>query len=143
MKEKVRIELQRDDFDTGAEIDRIKSLSGNTGGLALFIGVARGDSGGRGVINLEFEAYDEMARLGLTDMASEAMEKFGLLGLTIIHRLGVIPVGGNIVLIIAAAAHRKEAFNASRWCIDELKKRIPIWKKEVFKDGQEWVRETP
>ncbi len=139
----IRVGLQEDDFDLGAEIKLIKKISRKTGGIVVFLGVSRDSSGGKEVLHLEFEAYREMAEKELMSMAREAVERFSLLGLTILHRLGRLPPEENIVLIIASAEHREEAFSGSRWCIDELKKRIPIWKKESFADGEVWVQESP
>ena len=141
--EHVRTGLQGEDFDIGREIERVKQFSGRTGGVVLFLGVARDFSQDRDVIKLEFDAYREMAGRELEEMAGEVAERFGLLGLTILHRWGTIHPGENIVLIIAAAEHRAESFAAARWCIDELKKRVPIWKKEFFADGEVWVQENP
>jgi molybdopterin synthase catalytic subunit len=141
--EHVRTGLQEEDFDIGREIERAKKFSRRTGGVTLFLGVARDFSQDRDVVKLEFDAYREMAGRELEEMAGEAAERFGLLALTILHRWGTIHPGENIVLIIAAAGHREESFTAARWCIDELKKRVPIWKKEFFTDGEIWVQESP
>ena len=141
--ENIRTGLVEGDFDVAAEMTAIKRFSRKTGGVVLFLGVARDLSQGKEVVKLDFEAYGEMAGGEMSAMAAEAAEKFGLLALTILHRTGTIPPGENIVLIIAAAAHREEAFTAARWCIDELKKRIPIWKKEFYSDGEVWVQESP
>ncbi len=131
------------DFDLAAEVARVKSVSRGIGCLVTFLGTARRESGGRRVVRLEFEAYRELAEKELAAMAREAGGKFGLLGLTILHRLGPLAPGENIVLIIAAGGHRDETYRASRWCIDELKKRVPVWKKEVYAGGHVWVQETP
>ncbi len=141
--EPIRVALQREDFDLNAETARVKALSPGIGGLVIFLGTARDESGGKRVVHLDFESFPELAAAELRALAAEARQRFSLLGITIVHRLGVIPPGENIVLIVAGAAHRVEAFAAAGWCIDELKKRVPIWKKEVFADGQAWVQETP
>ncbi len=141
--EAIRVALREDDFDVAAEVARVKEASRGIGAVVLFLGTARDVTDGKGVARLEFEAYPGMAERELAGLAAEAADRFGLIALSIIHRTGVIPAGGNIVLIAAAAGHRPAAFDAARWCIDELKRRIPIWKKEHYADGSRWVRETP
>jgi molybdopterin synthase catalytic subunit len=138
-----RTGLLTGDFDLAAEVARVKSVSKGIGCLVTFLGTARGESAGRKVARLEFEAYRGLAERELAALALEAGGKFGLLGLTILHRLGPLAPGENIVLIVAAGSHRDETYKASRWCIDELKKRVPIWKKEVYAGGHVWVQETP
>ncbi len=141
--EAIRVALCEDDFDVAAEVARVKEASSGIGAVVLFLGTARDVTDGKGVTRLEFEAYPGMAERELAGLAREATDRFGLIALSIVHRTGVIPAGGNIVLIAAAAGHRPAAFDAARWCIDELKRRIPIWKKEHYADGSHWVRETP
>jgi molybdopterin synthase catalytic subunit len=138
-----RVALQQADFDVAAEVAWVKSASRGIGAVVVFLGTSRDETDGKGVLRLEFEAYPEMAERELAALAGEATERFGLISLAIVHRTGVVPAGGNIVLIAAAAGHRPAAFDAARWCIDELKRRIPIWKKEHFTDGSRWVKETP
>ncbi len=135
----VKTAMGREDFDPTAEVTRLKALSRGIGAVVLFLGTARDLSRGKRVRKLEFEEHPELAQGELARIADEARARFGLLGLTLVHRLGEIPAGENIVLIAAAAAHRAEAFEAARWCIEELKKRVPVWKKEVFEDGEAWV----
>ena len=112
------------------------------GGLATFTGIVRNEQDGRSVLRLEYTAYPAMAeRLG-EDIIREAQARFGV-RLAIRHRVGVLDVGEIAVLVVAAAPHRDEAFAACRWAIDELKRRVPIWKREHYADGTvAWVDPT-
>ncbi len=92
---------------------------------------------------LDFEHYPGMAEKKLGEIRERAIREFGVIDATIIHRIGTMPVGENIVLIVVAAAHRDEAFRACRFCIDELKRITPIWKKETTPEGEVWVEEHP
>ena len=123
------------------EISRIKAVSSRVGGVAVFLGTARDFSRGHAVQGLRYEHYAGMTERKLAEIRSRAKEKFKVIEITIIHRTGEIPIGGNIVLIVAGAEHRSEAFQACRWCIDELKSTAPIWKKEFRKDGEVWVED--
>jgi molybdopterin synthase catalytic subunit len=98
------------------------------GAIVTFLGVVRGDDGMKG---MEVEVYEEMADEELKNLKQEALEMFNIKALEIIHRKGFLKVGENIVGIVVGAKHRKEAFQACEYLIDELKKRVPIWKKEL------------
>ena len=104
-----------------------------------FVGVVRGESAGRRVDHIEVEAYQEMAEQTLEEIRAEALEKFGVREILIHHRVGTLRVGDGILLIAVAAGHRPEAFDACRYCIEEIKRRVPLWKKEVGPDGSSWV----
>jgi molybdopterin synthase catalytic subunit len=95
------------------------------------------------VAKLEFEHYPGMAEKKLAEIRDRAIREYGVIEATIIHRVGTLPVGENIVLIAVASEHRDEAFKACRFCIDELKRITPIWKKETTPDGEVWVEEHP
>ncbi len=112
-----------------------------TGAIVTFIGVVRGESEGGRVSRLEFETYKEMAEKELDSLREKAIEDFGLEALTVIHRYGELSVGENIVLIAAAGGHREECFKGARFMIGEIKKMVPIWKKEVFEGGERWIEE--
>lgn len=135
--------LQREDFDIGAEIGALVSRSPGSGGVVSFLGTVRHFSRGKDVVKLDFTAYQEMAEKELDRLEQDAMQKFDILDCLVIHRTGEIAINGNIVLIVVAAAHRGPAFDACQWMIDELKKRVPIWKKEFTSDGTHWVEEHP
>ncbi|HUN64712.1 MAG TPA: molybdenum cofactor biosynthesis protein MoaE [Bacteroidota bacterium] len=109
------------------------------GGIDIFLGTTRKTSGGKEVIALEYEAYEPMALQKFHELAAEASGKWRLRKVTIVHRTGRVAVGDISVAIAVAAVHRAEAFEACRWLIDGLKKYAPIWKKELYRDGSEWV----
>lgn len=141
MKEAVRI--QQDDFSQDEEILALRSSSKRIGGIATFLGCARDFSDNGEVIELGFEAYGSMALTEMNRLRDEAITRFGLLDARIVHRIGTIGAGGQIVFIAAGAEHRAPAFDACRWMIDELKQRVPIWKKEVSPQGGSWVTPHP
>jgi molybdopterin synthase catalytic subunit len=113
------------------------------GGIDVFIGTVRNLTKGKRVLRLEFEAYEAMALQEMRKIANEAMERWPLLKLLIHHRVGVLQPGELPVIIAVAAAHRAAAFDACRFAIDTLKQTVPIWKKEVFEDGETWVNAHP
>jgi molybdopterin synthase catalytic subunit len=135
--------IQPEDFSADEEIARVKSVSTRVGGIALFLGTARDFSRGRPVDKLSYEHYAGMAGKKLSEIRLEAKRRFGIIEAVIVHRTGGIPVGGNIVLIVVGAEHRDEAFRACRWCIDELKATVPIWKRETTPEGEVWVEDRP
>ena len=134
-----RVRLQAGDFDISRELERVKAVSKTIGGVAVFVGVVRDFSRDQEVEKLHFEYYPGMAEEKLEGLRQEAMETFGLTELFLVHRYGELLPGENIVLIIAAAEHRQEAFTAASWCMAELKERVPIWKKEYTASGEVWV----
>jgi molybdopterin synthase catalytic subunit len=109
------------------------------GGIDMFIGTTRNHSKGKKVIRLEYEAYSPMALRMMSEIESEIRKRWNIQKISVVHRIGVVPVMEASVAIAVSAAHRKEAFEACRYAIDELKKRVPIWKKEIFEDGEVWV----
>lgn len=141
MTEPVRI--QADDFFQDAEILALKAASKRIGGIATFLGCARDFSEGRDVHEISFEAYGSMALAEMNKLRSEAIAKFSLIDARIVHRVTTVRSGDNIVFIAAAAEHRAAAFDACRWMIDELKQRVPIWKKEITPQGESWVTPHP
>jgi len=131
------ITVSQDDFFVDEELRKLRTPS--VGGLVIFIGTVREEADGKEVRQMEIEVYPDMAMKQLEDIRNEAIKKFGVEDIRIIHRYGKLCVGDNIVLIAVASAHRAEAFNSCRYVIDELKKRVPIWKKEYTPDGARWV----
>jgi molybdopterin synthase catalytic subunit len=113
------------------------------GGIATFLGCARDFSEGREVLEISFDAYGSMALSELNRLRSDAIAKFGLLDARIVHRIGVVGAGEQIVFIAAGSEHRISALEACRWMIDELKQRVPIWKKEITPQGEAWVTPHP
>src|SRR3984957_9242086 len=106
--------------------------AGPDGAVCVFDGIVRDNSRGRKTLYLDYEAYREMALAQMQRLAAEAVEKFGVRDVALMHRLGRLMVGETSVLIVVASAHRGAAFEACRWLIDTLKKTVPIWKKEKF-----------
>ena len=98
---------------------------------------------GRPTLYLDYEAYEEMAAKRIAELSWQAIEQFGVRGVTLVHRLGRLQIGETSVLIVVASAHRGAAFEACRWLIDVLKKTVPIWKKETFQDGDVWAAGEP
>lgn len=137
------VRVQRENFSLDVELDRVRSRSKRIGGVAMFLGIARDRSQGRDVDKITFEHYEGMAQKKLREIRERALKEFDIRELLVIHRYGEIPVGENIVLIIAGAEHRAEAFRACRWAIDELKQITPIWKLEHTPEGEVWVEEHP
>lgn len=137
------VRVQREDFSVDAEINRVRSRSKRIGGISIFLGTARDRSKGRDVDGITFEHYEGMAQKKLRDIRERALKDFDILELLIVHRYGEITIGENIVLIIAGAEHRAEAFRACAWAIDELKQITPIWKLEHTPTGEVWVEEHP
>ncbi len=113
------------------------------GGIDVFIGTVRNATKGKRVVRLEFEAYEKMAALEMEKIAQQALERWSVQKILIHHRTGVLEVGAIPVIIAVAAAHRDAAFDACRYAIDTLKQTVPIWKKEIFEDGEVWVAAHP
>lgn len=137
------IRIQREPFSLDREIELLKKSSSSIGAVVTFLGTTRDISKGKQVATLEFEHYPGMAEKKLAEIRKRAIAEYGVIDVTIIHRVGMMPVGENIVLIAVAAGHRDEAFKACRFCIDELKRITPIWKKETTPEGESWVEEHP
>jgi molybdopterin synthase catalytic subunit len=127
------IAIQREDVDIGKLINTAKHRG--TGAVVVFDGIVRDD----GIREMELEAYEEVALRELTKIADDARMRFNLLGVDIIHRVGRLSVGENIVVIVVSAGHRGEAYEGSRYIIEMIKAGVPIWKKELCNDGDRWV----
>jgi len=127
------IVIQTDDVDIGALI--IAAKKHGTGAVVVFNGVVRDDD----ITEMELEAYEDIATQELDKIAKDATEQFGLLHVDIIHRIGRLTVGENILIIVVAAGHREAAYAGSRFIIEAIKAGVPIWKKELTKDGGRWV----
>jgi molybdopterin synthase catalytic subunit len=141
MRDAVR--LQQEDFSQDEEIAALRASSKRMGGIATFIGCARDFSEGREVTQISFDTYGSMALAEMNKLRDEAITRFGLLGVRIVHRVGVVGAGEQIVFIAAGAEHRAPALQACHWLIDELKRRVPIWKKEITPQGEVWVTPHP
>ena len=123
---KAAVRLQQEDFSQDEEIAALRAGSNRMGGIATFIGCARDFSEGREVSRISFEAYGSMAVAEMNKL-----------------RVGVVGAGEQIVFIAAGAEHRAPALQACQWLIDKLKQRVPIWKKEITPQGEEWVTQHP
>ena len=137
------IRIQEADFNIEDETIALRKSFKNTGAVVTFLGAARDFSKGKNIKGLEFEHYAGMAEKALAAIREKALVNYDILDVAIIHRVGRIEIAENIVLIIVASQHRKDAFKACEFCIDELKKTTPIWKKEMAVDGDVWVEEHP
>jgi len=115
----------------------------DSGGIVTFVGTVRNQTKGKRVLRLDFEAYEPMAVSEMRKIAEQAVEKFSLKKIAIYHRVGNLEIGEVPVVIAASAAHRGAAFDACEYAIDMLKETVPIWKKEIFEDGEVWVSATP
>lgn len=132
---------------TGQQLDVAQSVNWvmlpEAGGINIFLGTVRDETKGKKVIRLEFEAYEKMALSEMKKIADQMMERWPLHRVLIHHRTGVLKVGEIPVIIAVSSAHREAAFQACRFAIDTLKQTVPIWKKEVFENGEEWVAAHP
>lgn len=135
------IALVAEPIDVGRLLERCADPA--AGGLVVFVGRVRDHTHGRAVVRLEYEAYPSMAEKELARLVDEAKSRFAVTSVDVVHRTGVLEIGAVAVAIVVQAAHRDAAFSACRFTIDELKKTVPIWKKEIFADGEEWVSPRP
>lgn len=133
------VRVQTADFDLTAELAALTADRGGIGGVGLFVGVVRDDPA-QPLAALVLEHYPGMTERAMATIAAEAEARWALAGCTMLHRVGRLPPGENIVLVLAAAAHRQAALDATGFLIDWLKTRAPFWKQEVFTDGSaRWV----
>jgi MoaE-MoaD fusion protein len=128
-------------IDTLAVLDRIKQPP--DGATVTFEGMVRDNTRGRRTLYLDYEAYEEMALKQMDALAGQALQKFLIRDVVMVHRVGRLEIGETSVLIVVASAHRAAAFDACRWLIDTLKRTVPIWKKEYFEDGAVWADGEP
>jgi molybdopterin synthase catalytic subunit len=137
----MRVELSTAVIPSAQALEEIKSAP--DGAVCVFDGIVRDNTRGRQTLFLDYEAYEEMALSQMRSLAAEALVKFPIRDVALLHRLGRLEVGETSVLIVVASAHRAAAFDACRWLIDTLKKTVPIWKKEHFADGVVWAAGEP
>lgn len=130
--------VTRGPIDPAALLDGVVSPS--DGAALLFWGVVRNRNDGRAVTHLEYEAYAEMAEATLAEIVAEARERWEVGEIGVVHRIGRLEVGEGSVAIAVASPHRAEAYEVSRYVIEELKRRVPIWKREGYAEGgSEWL----
>lgn len=135
----VTIRVGEAEFDVGAETAAILKHSQAIGGLASFVGVMRNHNEGSVVRAMHLEHYPAMTEKALAAIVDDAAARWSLQAVTVIHRVGDLRPGDQIVLVLTAAAHREEAFSACEFIMDYLKTRAPFWKKEITEGGERWV----
>jgi molybdopterin synthase catalytic subunit len=131
------IQLKREPLDRDALVAAVSHPS--AGGIVVFEGVVRDNARGKQVRYLEYDAYEEMAIAQIRTIIQEAQQRWGVDRVAVAHRFGRLEIGEASVIIVVASPHRAEAFDACRYIIDTLKTTVPIWKKEVATNGEEWV----
>jgi MoaE-MoaD fusion protein len=129
--------IVRDRIDTQGVLARIKR--GEDGAAVVFEGVVRNQTRARRTLYLDYEAYEGMALAQMEGLAEQALKRFQVREVALVHRLGRLEIGETSVLVVVASAHRAAAFDACHWLIDTLKRTVPIWKKEYFEDGAAWA----
>ena len=131
------IQLTREPLDRNALVEAVTHAS--VGGIVIFEGVVRDNARGKQVRYLEYDAYIEMAKEQIRAIVAEAERRWEVERVAVAHRFGRLEIGETSVIIVVATPHRAEAFEACHYIIDTLKTTVPIWKKEVASDGEEWV----
>jgi molybdopterin synthase catalytic subunit len=131
------VRIQREAISTKDLIELVRSDA--NGAAALFLGVVRDHNRGRKVLHLEYHAYEEMAEAEMARIEQRALERYPVSAVAVVHRTGRLEIGEVSVGVAVGAAHRGDAFDACRFVIDELKRSVPIWKKEFFDGGEVWV----
>lgn len=131
------IRVQSEDFDPGVEIARYQRE--DVGAIVSFVGVVRGESHGEKLTSMTLEHFPGMTERELERIAIEARTRWSLSGVSVVHRVGELKPGERIVLVVAAAAHRRAAFEAAEFLMDYLKTKAPFWKRELRASGEYWV----
>lgn len=136
---KTTIRVSHDDFDAGAEIRAAAARSPASGAVASFVGIVRNHNDGESILGMSLEHYPGMTEKALEGIFAKARERWSLDDVTVIHRVGDLKLGDQIVLCLVCAAHRREAFEACEYIMDWLKTEAPFWKKEQTAAGSRWV----
>jgi molybdopterin synthase catalytic subunit len=131
------IEITREEISLDKMIKRARRT--DAGAIVTFLGTVRDDDG---IERMEVEAFLEAAQAELEAIREEAMSRFDLKAVEVVQRTGSLALGESIVAIVCSAGHREEAFSGCRYIIEELKKRVPLWKKEIGEKGERWVGQT-
>ncbi len=134
-------EVTAGELDPGRVVEHVRR--DDAGAIALFYGVVRDHNRGRKVMHLEYDAYPEMATKVMQRIADVVKERFNIAETAIQHRTGRLEIGETSLLVAVSSAHRREAFEACQALVDRLKEEVPIWKKEVFEGGEEWIEGDP
>jgi molybdopterin synthase catalytic subunit len=135
------VALVRERIDRDALVASLKQPA--DGAIVVFDGIVRDNTRGRKTLFLDYEAYEEMALAEMRKLAAEALERFAIDRVGVVHRLGRLEIGESSIVIVVTSAHRGAAFDACRWLIDTLKRTVPVWKKEHFADGAVWTDGEP
>ena len=133
------VRVQAGDFDVGEEIARLRAADRSVGAIASFIGTVRDVNDAATITGLTLEHYPGMTEAALDDIVEEARRRFDIHDALVIHRVGALAPGDQIVLVAVTSAHRGMAFDACEFVMDLLKTRAPFWKKERMPDGERWV----
>lgn len=133
------VRVQTEDFDAGAEIARLRAGDRTVGAIASFVGAVRDVNDDAAVTGLTLEHYPGMTEAALEDIVDEAKRRFDIRDALVIHRVGALSPGDQIVLVVVTSAHRGMAFHACEFAMDLLKTRAPFWKKERLPDGERWI----
>ena len=134
-----RVRIQTVDFDLGQEVAALRAGDGGVGAVASFVGTVRDCSDGQGVSRMELEHYPGMTEKAIEQMIDAAFARFDIRCARVVHRVGPLVPGDQIVLVVVSSAHRGEAFQACEFLMDYLKTQAPFWKKETTPDGERWV----
>lgn len=134
-----RVTIQTADFDVGAEVAALRAGDAGVGAIATFIGTVRDRNDGAGVSAMELEHYPGMTEKSIEAMVDEALRRFDIRAVRVIHRVGLLKPQDQIVLVAVTSAHRGDAFQACEFLMDYLKIHAPFWKKEQTSEGARWV----
>jgi molybdopterin synthase catalytic subunit len=134
-----RVRIQHEDFDLGAEVAELRAGDGGVGAVAAFVGTVRDRSDGRTVASMELEHYPGMTEAAIEAMIDQAVARFDIRAVRVIHRIGELAARDQIVLVAVTSAHRGDAFQACEFLMDYLKTNAPFWKKEATDAGARWV----
>jgi molybdopterin synthase catalytic subunit len=135
------IKITEKTIDTQKVIGTVSSLG--AGAVNVFIGTVRNTAHNKNVVWLEYEVYESMAVSEIRKIMDEASQRWPLLGSAVVHRVGTLKPGETSVVVAVSSPHRKDSFEACQYIIDTVKEKVPIWKKEIFEDGEEWVSAQP
>ena len=134
-----RVSIQTADFDLAAEVAALRAGDAGVGAVASFVGTVRDRNDGSAVSGMELEHYPGMTERAIEAMIDEAMRRFDIRAARVVHRVGPLRVGEQIVLVAVSSAHRGQAFQACEFLMDYLKTQAPFWKKETTPEGARWV----
>ena len=129
--------IQSEPLDPAPLVEAVRR--DGAGAVALFYGIVRNENLGRSVQYLEYDAYPEMALKKMREVADEVRAKFPVAAVGVLHRIGRLEIGETSLLVAVSSGHRKEAFEACHYAVDRIKQIVPVWKKEVWTDGSEWI----